>query len=128
MSNSFVTPWTVARHAPLSIGFSRQEYWRGLPFPSPKKGSGVEDFLYVCSGDGMIVENSLFSPQNTCHHLVGSQYSVENYLRNTHAVQFSSCQYWSVIATLWGGHWGSLLPCKGKKTQRYLITTLGLHS
>ena len=77
----------------------------------------MEDFLYVCSGDGMIVENSLFSPQNTCHHLVGSQYSVENYLRNTHAVQFSSCQYWSVIATLWGGHWGSLLPCKGKKTQ-----------
>ena len=27
--------WTVARHAPLSIGFSRQEYWSGLPFPSP---------------------------------------------------------------------------------------------
>ena len=29
------TPWTVALQAPLSIGFSRQEYWRGLPFPSP---------------------------------------------------------------------------------------------
>ena len=31
----FATPWTVAHQAPLSIGFSRQEYWSGLPFPSP---------------------------------------------------------------------------------------------
>ena len=32
----FVTPWTVARQAPeISMGFSRQEYWSGLPFPSP---------------------------------------------------------------------------------------------
>ena len=30
-----VTPWTAARQAPLSMGFSRQEYWSGLPFPSP---------------------------------------------------------------------------------------------
>ena len=29
------TPWTVARQAPLSMDFSRQEYWSGLPFPSP---------------------------------------------------------------------------------------------
>ena len=29
------TPWTVAHHAPLSMGFPRQEYWNGLPFPSP---------------------------------------------------------------------------------------------
>ena len=28
-------PWTVARQAPLSMGFSRQEYWSGLSFPSP---------------------------------------------------------------------------------------------
>ena len=30
----FATPWTVAYQAPLSKGFSRQEYWSGLPFPS----------------------------------------------------------------------------------------------
>ena len=35
MSDS-VTPWTVARQAPLSMGFPRQEYWSGLPFPSPR--------------------------------------------------------------------------------------------
>ena len=31
----FATPWTVAYQAPPFMGFSRQEYWSGLPFPSP---------------------------------------------------------------------------------------------
>ena len=31
----FVTPWAVAYQAPLTVEFSRQEYWSGLPFPSP---------------------------------------------------------------------------------------------
>ena len=35
VAQSCLTPWTVARQAPLSMGFSRQEYWSGLPFPSP---------------------------------------------------------------------------------------------
>ena len=35
MSHSFVTPWTVACQAPLSMGFPRQEYWSRLPFPLP---------------------------------------------------------------------------------------------
>ena len=35
VSDSFVTPWTVAHQAPLSIGLPRREYWRGLPFLSP---------------------------------------------------------------------------------------------
>ena len=35
MSNSFATPWTVAHQAHLSIGYPRQEYWGGFPFPSP---------------------------------------------------------------------------------------------
>ena len=33
LSQLFATPWTVARQAPLSMGFSRQEYWNRLPFP-----------------------------------------------------------------------------------------------
>ena len=32
----FVTPWTIACQAPLSMAFSNQEYWSGLPFPSPE--------------------------------------------------------------------------------------------
>ena len=35
ISDSFTTPWTVAHQAPLSMGFLRQDYWSGLPFPSP---------------------------------------------------------------------------------------------
>ena len=32
---TLAAPWTVARQAPLSMGFSKKEYWSGLPFPSP---------------------------------------------------------------------------------------------
>ena len=41
---TLVTPWAVADQAPLSMGFPRQEYWSGLPFPSPRNlpGSGIE--------------------------------------------------------------------------------------
>ena len=42
---SHVTPWTAAHQAPLSMDFSRQEYWSGLPFPSPSLY-----FLFVLSG------------------------------------------------------------------------------
>ena len=40
----FATLWTVAHQAPLSVGFSRQEYWSGLLFPSPGDlpSSGIE--------------------------------------------------------------------------------------
>ena len=40
----FATPWTVAYRAPPSMEFSRQEYWSGLPFPSPGDlpDSGIE--------------------------------------------------------------------------------------
>ena len=35
----FAAPWTVTYQAPLTMGFSRQEYWSGLPFPSPGESS-----------------------------------------------------------------------------------------
>ena len=41
----FVTPWAVAYQAPLSMGFSRQEYWSGLPFPSPGRSKDETPFL-----------------------------------------------------------------------------------
>ena len=41
---TLATPWAIACQAPLSMGFSRQEYWSGLPFPSPGDlpGPGTE--------------------------------------------------------------------------------------
>ena len=55
MSNSFVTPWTVACQAPLSTGFPRQEYWNGLPFPSPGDLSdpGLEPASPALAGDSL---------------------------------------------------------------------------
>ena len=46
----FVTPWTKAYHAPPSMGFSRQEYWSGLPFPSSEDlpNPGIEPGLLHC--------------------------------------------------------------------------------
>ena len=35
----FATPWTAADQAPVSVGFSRQEYWSGVPSPSPMNES-----------------------------------------------------------------------------------------
>ena len=47
-----VTPWTVTHQAPPSMGFSRQEYWRGVPLPSPMQGThliriSVEEILFM---------------------------------------------------------------------------------
>ena len=39
----FATPWTVAHQVSPSVGFSRQEYWSGLPFPSPGESSPPRD-------------------------------------------------------------------------------------
>ena len=50
MSDSFAAPWTVTCQAPLSMGFPRQEYWSGLPFPSPRDlfNSGINSNLLHC--------------------------------------------------------------------------------
>ena len=54
----FVTPWTVAHQAPLSMGFSRQEYWSGLPFPSPEDllNPGVEPGSPALQADSLPFE------------------------------------------------------------------------
>ena len=52
VSDSFVTPYTIAPQAPLSVGFSRQEYWSGLPFPSPGDlpDPGIEPVSCIAGG------------------------------------------------------------------------------
>ena len=66
-----VTPWTVARQAPLFIGFSREEYWSELPFLSPGglPDPGIEPcFLSLhCQGDSLPL-----------HHLGSPSYLVYN--------------------------------------------------
>ena len=55
----FETPWTVAYQAPLSMGFSRQEYWSGLPFPSPGvlPDPGIETGSPALQADALLSES-----------------------------------------------------------------------
>ena len=72
----FETPWTVAHLAPLPMGFSRQEYWSGLPFPSPGDlpDQGIEP-------------TSLLSPE-----LAGRFFSTSTTWEVRRDIQFSSVQ------------------------------------
>ena len=62
----FMTPWTVAHQAPLSMGFSKQEYWSGLPFPSSGYLSdpGVEPRSPALQADSLPSETP-GKPKNT---------------------------------------------------------------
>ena len=53
--SKFVTPWTVAHQAPLSMEFSRQEYWSGLPFPTlPNPGMEPRDSVSSALAGGFV--------------------------------------------------------------------------
>ena len=54
----FATPWTVAHQAPPSMGFFRQEYWSGLPFPSPEDlpNPGTETVSTALAGRIVTIE------------------------------------------------------------------------
>jgi len=54
----FATPWTVAYQTPQSMEFSRQEYWSGLPFPSPGDfpNPGIEPCSPELQADALLSE------------------------------------------------------------------------
>ena len=54
----FATPWTIARQALLSVGFFKQEYWSGLPFPSPGDlpDPGVEPESLALQADPLLCQ------------------------------------------------------------------------
>ena len=64
----FAIPWTVAYHAPPSMGFFRQEYWSGLPFPSPEDlpDPGIEPGSPALQTDALPSE-PLGKPYATVH-------------------------------------------------------------
>ena len=55
---TLATPWTVACQGPLSMGFSRQEYWNGLPFPSPEDlpDPGIKRNSLTLQADSLLTE------------------------------------------------------------------------
>ena len=58
LARLFVTPWTVACLAPLTMGFSRQGYWNGLPFPSPEDlpNPGIQPRSPALQADSSLTE------------------------------------------------------------------------
>ena len=86
----FATPWAVAYQAPRSMGFSRQEYWSGLPFPSPEDlpSTGVEPGPPALQTDTLLSEppgiNASFSWSSTTL----STMFVFNYFLTLHLVFF----------------------------------------
>ena len=81
------TPWTAAYQAPLSMGFSRQEYWSGVPSPSP---SSLLYYLVntVCSNSRKLKVGtplSLFSAQSVVWHRSSSPHALEQQPSLTHS-------------------------------------------
>ena len=79
----FATPWTVAYWAPLSMGFSRQEHWSGLPFPSPAKTIEREKVK------SLNCVRLLVTPWTAAHQALPS-------------IGFSRQEYWSGVPLLLG--------------------------
>ena len=67
----FATPWTVAHQAPLSMGFSRHEYWSGSPFPSPQDlpNPGIKPWSSVLQADSLLSELQ-GSPTTSCGQIL----------------------------------------------------------
>ena len=57
---TLATSWTIALQAPLSMGFFRQEYWNGLPFPSPRypPDPGIKPWSSALQTDSLLTELS----------------------------------------------------------------------
>ena len=99
----FVTPWTVAYHSPPSMGFSRQEYWSGLPFPPPEDLSapGIEPrFPTLEMKDEWVdykvitllwLSSDYYSNGQFTNHLLNSFFPTSIFI---HSVQFSHSVDW----------------------------------
>ena len=81
-----MTPWAVAHQAPLSIGFPRQEYWSGLPFPFPGNllNPGIESRSPALQVDSLLTEPpgkpSIYASQSTLDFFSHNTYVVCKYI------------------------------------------------
>ena len=73
----FATPWTIAHQAPQSMEFSRQEYWSGLPFPSPEDlpNPGIEPGSPTQQADALPSE----PPGKLISHIIFGTYLYKKY-------------------------------------------------
>ena len=105
----FATLWTVAYQAPLSVGFSRQEYWSGLPFPSPGDlpNPGIKPRSPTLQADTLPSEppgkpyhtylwvSSVIMDFNVPHHFVHFAYYFYNLFTICKSISRSQTKEWS---------------------------------
>ena len=89
----FVTPWTVAHQAPPSIGFSQQEYWIELPFPSlgDLPNPGIEPRSPTLHADTLLFEPPGMPPRQ---HIKKQRYYFANKGPSSQSYGFSSGHVW----------------------------------
>ena len=105
----FVTRWTPAHQAPLSMGFSRQEYWTGMPFPSPGDlpDPGIKLTSFALWGGFFTTAPLKTATDRACKlrvrlsKLISSfepraVWTLENYLASLYLLHFLLCK-WGVI-------------------------------
>ena len=85
LTRVLMTSWTIAHQAPLSMGFSRQEYWSGLPFPSPGDfpDSGIKPRSPALQADSLLTElpglpEEGWVLKNWCLQIVGLKKTLES--------------------------------------------------
>ena len=77
MSDS-ATSWTIAHQAPLFMGFSRQEYWSGLPFPSPRGSSWPRDWIW---SPALQADSLLSEPPRSPYIILGNKFTTPDLWR-----------------------------------------------
>ena len=104
---ALAAPWTVAHQSPLSMGFSRQEYWSGLPFSSPgdHPDPGMEhpSLMSPALAGGFVIIVLPGKPRKQWHHLKyqRSYYlSIKTNFLNHHHL-FTSSLYLSYLLTIY---------------------------
>ena len=85
------TPWTIVHQAPLSVEFSRQEYWSGLPFPLP--GNFPNPEIKLTSPESPVLAGGVFTtdpPGKPPTHTQTRIYTCPHRHKDTHTITHSS--------------------------------------
>ena len=108
-------PWTVAHQAPLSLGFSRQEYWRGLPFPSPGDlpDPATEPGVSRIAGRFFTIWATREAPCKPFKSIYALELCFSNYVNRNHLKILLNCR---LISRSGGGTWDSAFPTSSQLT------------
>ena len=101
----FAIPWTVARQAPLCMGFSRQEYWSGLPFPSPLFVWGFHKILTLPAKLKIWYAEKVWSQAYSFNHNLFENFSIR--VEKTQ-LNFSCSFHWDGIFCTFKNLWPHL--------------------